>query len=182
MKAIIEKQMSNARNYGGEKETVSKYIILDKTGKQFVDCRVYMGRSRNSSTVYASIWVNGTNVHTSGKGTGGGYGYHKESAAIADAIGNAGVTLWGCPYSDENGMTYVEKPNPDYKPFEERTPEEQANKGYDWHTPRTISYRCKENLKQRVHFGGYGETAIRVALLAIAKAAGLKGKPIFVSL
>lgn len=143
MKAIIEKQVSNARNYGGEKETVSKYVVLDKTGKQFVDCRAYMGRSRNSSTVYASIWVNGTNVHTSGNGYATGYGYHKESEAIADAIGNAGITLWGCPYADEKG---------------------------------------KENLKNRVHFGGCGETATRVALLAIAKTAGLKGTPIFVSL
>lgn len=179
MKAIIEKQVSNARNYGGEKEIVSKYVVLDKTGKEFVDCRAYMGRSRNSSTVYSSIWVHGNDIHTSGKGNATGYGYHKESAAIASAISDAGITLWGCPYSDEKGMTYAEKPNPDYKPFEERTPEEQDSGPYGF---RTISYRCKENLKKRVHFGGCGETAIRVALLAIAKAAGLKGKALFVSL
>lgn len=56
--------------------------------------RCYMGRSASASVVYAVLWVRCADGHwTSGSGHAGGYGYHKESAAIADAISSAGVTL-----------------------------------------------------------------------------------------
>lgn len=143
MKAKIEKQVSNARNYGNEKETVSNFIVLGKINgetREVVNARCYMGRSRSASTVYASIWVHGNGIYTSGKGTAGGYGYHKESAAISDAISDAGITLWGSPYAGETG-----------------------------------------DMKKRVYFGGCGEQSIRAALEAIAKAAGARGKLIYVS-
>jgi len=143
MKAKIEKQVSNARNYGNEKETVSNFIVIGKINgemREVVNARCYMGRSRSASTVYASIWVHGNGIYTSGKGTAGGYGYHKESAAVGDAIMNAGVTLWGSPYTGETG-----------------------------------------DLKHRAHIGGCGSGSIRAALEAIAKAAGARGKLIWVS-
>lgn len=161
MKAIITKQVSNARNYANEKETVGKYIVLDKTGKEFVDCRVYMGRSRQASTVYASIWVRGAGVCTSGRGSAGGYGYHKESAAIQDAIGSAGIELYGDVYGADHRWNYDQK--------RENTPAEIAK----------IKRRMN---KRRAYIDGAGDQAIRAALLAIAKAAGLKGKPLFVSM
>ena len=45
--------------------------------------------------VYACIWVNDsrTGTHTSGGGNAGGYGYHKASAAAAEAFVDAGITL-----------------------------------------------------------------------------------------
>lgn len=108
MKAIITKQVSNAHNYGGEKETVNtmKAAVTHKGAVIVpVEIRFYMGRSRSASTVYASIWVHDakSNIYTSGKGSAGGWGYHKESAAAAEAISSAGIELWGSPYAGREG-------------------------------------------------------------------------------
>jgi hypothetical protein len=62
--------------------------------KRVIDCRLYMGRSNNSSTIYCLLWItpiDGTWVE--GSGSAGGYGYEKQSAAIGDAIMSAGITL-----------------------------------------------------------------------------------------
>lgn len=166
MKAIIKNQVSNARNYGSEKETVAKYVILAKTKhckevREIVDCRVYMGRSRSASTVYASLWVHAFECHTSGTGTASGWGYHKESAAIAAAITNAGIELWGSPYGEPRRWNHDE--------LREYTANELA------------AIKRKEN-KQRAYIGGCGDSAVRLALEAIARAAGARGPLIFVSL
>lgn len=84
------------KNYAGEKETVSSYNVIAVVKGRPVDvitCRVYMGRSRNSSTVYATVWLHGKEYHASGSGQAGGYGYHKESAAVDTALRMAGVKL-----------------------------------------------------------------------------------------
>ncbi len=179
----------NARNMAPEKETVSKYLVIGKVDgreKEIVDARVYMGRSSSSSTVYASIWVRGANgLYTTGRGTAGGYGYHKESAAIAGAISSAGIELYGQPYADEKGYFYGTVKNPAWRPFEERTPEEQENKNYGWTVPEYIRIKRKENakeLKNRAHIDGIGSEAVKVALLAIAKAAGGCGRLLFVQM
>lgn len=137
--------LSNAKNYSQEKELVSRYLVIDKkTEKVLIDCRCYMGRSSNSSQVYASIWINslkplgddaeGFATYTSGCGMAGGYGYHKESAAIDDAISSAGFTLFG------------------------------SASGYD----------DKPDFKKTCHIDGVGESAIKSALLAIAYACDSK--------
>lgn len=164
MKAIIKNSVSNAVNYSREKETVSKYIVIGKINgelREVVDCRVYMGRSRNASTVYASLWVHAGNLCTSGRGTAGGYGYHKESAAIASAIDSASIELWGSPYANRSTWNYDEKR--EYTPAEMRAMERKDN-------------------KRRAHIGGRGDESARAALMAIAKAAGARGKLIFVSM
>jgi hypothetical protein len=103
MKAKISKpEVMNGKNYGGEKEMVSCYnvIAIDKGQiKTPITVRCYTGRSSSASTVYASIWASGKGVHVAGHGSAGGYGYHKESAAIQDAITSAGIELYGSPYS-----------------------------------------------------------------------------------
>ena len=135
--------LSNAKNYSQEKELVSRYLVIDKkTEKVIIDCRCYMGRSSNSSQVYASVWINsnkplcedeeGFTTYTTGGGCAGGYGYHKESAAIAEAISSAGFTLFG------------------------------SASGYD----------NKPDFKRICHIDGVGESAIKSALLAIAYACG----------
>ena len=92
----------NAKNLSNEKETVSRYTVIDKkTEREIINCAVYMGRSRNSSQVYASIWISSEGFYVSGYGEAGGYGYHKESAAIGNAISSAGVKLFGKLYSGE---------------------------------------------------------------------------------
>ena len=91
-----------AKNLSNEKETVSRYTVIDKkTEREIINCAVYMGRSSNSSQVYASIWISGKDYYISGYGFAGGYGYHKESAAIGDAIRSAGVKLFGKLYHGE---------------------------------------------------------------------------------
>ena len=93
MKATIGKQVSNAINYGDKKELIKTFNVVTDGLKEVIKARCYMGRSANASTVYASVWINTSEVHTSGKGKAGGYGYHKESAAIAAAIESAGISL-----------------------------------------------------------------------------------------
>ena len=106
MKAIFDQQkhLDNAKNMNGEKEIVQRIAVVDDAGSKrtIVDCRLYMGRSRNASTVYCSIWasghINNERVWISGHGKAGGYGYHKPSAAMQHAITAAGFTL-----TDDNG-------------------------------------------------------------------------------
>jgi hypothetical protein len=93
MKAIIKENVSNAVNYGDKKELTKTFNVVTDGLKEVITVRCYMGRSANASTVYASVWINTSEVHTSGKGKAGGYGYHKESAAIAAAIESAGISL-----------------------------------------------------------------------------------------
>lgn len=101
MRATLpEVGLSNARNHGGEKETVSTYTVVGKIdGRMSIVAKacMYMGRSNSASTVYCSLWVYG-DKYTSGKGKAGGYGYHKESAALQEAIASAGIELYGSNY------------------------------------------------------------------------------------
>ena len=92
---------TNGKNYGGEKETVSTYklVTVETDGNVDtelvvpVEARAYMGRSKDASVVYATVWVSGNGRYMSGSGRAGGWGYHKESAAIGAAIESAGITL-----------------------------------------------------------------------------------------
>lgn len=95
--ATLRSIEGNANNYGNKKELVGAYSVVGTLKgqlKEIVCCRSYMGRSRSASTVYASVWVKlQSGEWTSGKGSAGGYGYHKESAAIGYAIASAGIEL-----------------------------------------------------------------------------------------
>ena len=106
-KIISLKPAENGRNYGGEKETIATYRFIaphpkykvgddyygDKPYTAAIEVRVYMARSASASTVYATIWARSRDgkTHMSGTGKAGGYGYHKESAAINSAMSSAGV-------------------------------------------------------------------------------------------
>lgn len=64
----------------------------------------YNPKGSGMQPVRASVWTRPADKSTewrSGRGDAGGYGYHKASAAIADAIQNAGFDLYGTPYSCE---------------------------------------------------------------------------------
>lgn len=110
MKAALpvnDSEYQNGKNYGNTKEKISQWLIIDKkTERTIIDCRVYMGRSSNSSQVYASVRIMGDNYYIAGSGIAGGYGYHKASAAIASALSSAGVKLFGSAY-----LGRQEKPN-----------------------------------------------------------------------
>ena len=105
MRATFTKEVHNAINYGDKKPRLSRHVLIDKkTEREIVDCRTYGA----GATVYCSIWIDSVKQEkrpadwvygsTSGKGSAGGYGYHKESAAVDDAIRSAGVLLTGSPY------------------------------------------------------------------------------------
>lgn len=102
MKAVLpvnDSEYQKGYNYGNTKEKTSHWLVIDKkTERTIIDCRVYMGRSANSSQVYASVWINGDNYYIAGHGQAGGYGYDKASAAIASALSSAGIKLFGHAY------------------------------------------------------------------------------------
>lgn len=149
MFAKLGEQMQNARNYGGEKEQINHILVVSKkTERVIVDARFWMSASRNANTVYCSIWLSGEKGKANegywscGKGTAGGYGYHKQSAALQAAIHSAGIELYGSPYNrqetiDVNGVNVVQK--------------------------------VKD---QRAYFGGCGDSAMIDACKAIAYALG----------
>lgn len=103
---------SNAVNYGGEKETISTLQVIGRMGgelRTIVTARFYVGRSRTASTVYCALWVDGPG-YCSGKGTAGGYGYHKQSAALASGIKSAGIALTGANYAHSDTRVDFKKP------------------------------------------------------------------------
>ena len=112
IRAVLTGDNQNAKNYGGDKETISTLKVIVKVDKKLrvvCDARFYMGRSARSSTVYCSLWVSGKGVCVSGTGKAGGYGYHKQSAALADAIESAGIKLYDSNYAQHDGTINLEK-------------------------------------------------------------------------
>ena len=93
MKATINELAANGKNYGHKKELIQTFNVITDTLKEIITARCYMGRSASASVVYASIWITAPDYHGSGTGKAGGYGYHKPSAAIGDAIASAGIEL-----------------------------------------------------------------------------------------
>ena len=102
--------ISKAINHGGKKELTdaTSIVVCTPLDNLYEICtaRWYMGRSREASVVYCSLWVrrpaipNSAKTGTpkegawwSGSGSTGGYGYHKGSAALDEAIRSAGITL-----------------------------------------------------------------------------------------
>lgn len=162
MKAVITKPANNGRNYGNEKELVGAYTVHGRINgemREVVTARAYMGRSRNSSMVYASIWVHAPDVCTSGHDTAGGYGYHKESAAFEGAISKAGIELYG--------------PVSEIRKWDANLQREK--------TDSEMRAEKRKAAKQRAYIGGVGASAMREAFEAIARAAGARGKLIFTS-
>lgn len=138
LKAKFKEFKENGKNLSGDKEQVGNYKIVALYKGQFktpITVTCWMGRSSQASVVYASIWVQTSKgAWCAGHGSAGGYGYHKESAAIQDAIDSAGIELFGDVYGGDN----------------------------------------KERAKKQAYIGGVGDTAIKYALEAIARAAGYR--------
>ena len=79
------------------KEMVCCYNVVVAAKARLINAvtaRLYMGRSKNASVVYACLWIRSQDYYCSGKGQAGGGGYDKRSAAVAEAINSAGVTLF----------------------------------------------------------------------------------------
>ena len=88
---------SNGKNLSPQKELVSAMsAVAAINGKmcEVVVARWYMARkSDGASPVYASIWTYGAGFVISGHGRATGYGYHKASAALSEALDSAGIVL-----------------------------------------------------------------------------------------
>ncbi len=97
IKASIVKKAENAKR-PDNKEIVSAYSLVVRLPsgelREVITVKCYMGRSASASVIHAVMWVKCADGHwTSGNGSAGGWGYHKESAAIADAVTSAGIEL-----------------------------------------------------------------------------------------
>ena len=158
MKAKIGKELKNARFEVGKEQINRWQVMVIHKGKieRAVNAYCWMGRSTKASVVYAAIWVYGPKKSTSGRGSAGGGGYDKESAAMQSAITSAGITLWGSIYADEKGNVP------------------------GWNTQSRGREPEPENLKEDCRIDGVGDRAIRVALTAIARAAGYRGHLVIV--
>lgn len=91
-KADVSKLRDSARNTDSyRKDLIFREIaaIDPATGRAVVTARIYFP----NATAYCALWVNAPNAHGRGLGKAGGGGYHKPSAALADAIRDAGITL-----------------------------------------------------------------------------------------
>ena len=82
------------------RELIHAYKVLDADeptvngyASAYIDARLYMGRSRNAEYIYAIVWINGRDTYGHGIGSAGGYGYDKSSAAVGEAIDDAGIKL-----------------------------------------------------------------------------------------
>lgn len=77
--------------YRKERGFYRQISILDPSdGSDIITARFYWP---GESVCYCCAWVHGDSVHGSGAGNAGGYGYHKESAALEYALRDAGIAL-----------------------------------------------------------------------------------------
>lgn len=111
LKANISGLRETTRNAKRGDSLYREIVVLDPaTGRAIVTARLYWP---GEVTCYASVWIYGNRgaVRSYGRGQGkaGGYGYHKPSAALADAISDAGITLHGDVYGREktNARAYI---------------------------------------------------------------------------
>lgn len=75
-----------------ENKFTESYILVAFDGGEFkevIDLRVYNTDSRN----YVCVWIRHNGKFASGSGWAQGYGYHRPSAAAAEALLKAGVKL-----------------------------------------------------------------------------------------
>lgn len=170
MKAKIfqSKAKHNAYSMDGKREEVNRIrVVITHKGKlhTLADARLYMGRSSRSSVVYCSVWLGnsgalydaktaGADIATSGRGDAGGWGYHKQSAALGSALSAAGVELYGSPYSVQRW---------DYDKKREKTPAE-------------LRAEQRKANKTRAYINGVGDSAMREAMRAVGEELKRVGK------
>ena len=73
---------------------IRQYSVIgreDDRARELVTARFYAPLRSGSSRVTCILWVKGCGISSSGYAQG--YGYHKGSAALADAIDNGGIKL-----------------------------------------------------------------------------------------
>ena len=94
---ITASRVDNAQGRYTTKELVGSWDAITYKGGELhnpVSVKCYMGRSASASVVYCNVWIHsrqtkGDYISISGSGTAGGYGYHKISAAVDEALRSA---------------------------------------------------------------------------------------------
>ncbi len=96
---ITNKMVDNLNiNHRKENKLQDEYsvIVLDDSFGDYthipITVRIYGTNAKN----YACVWIYGKGIdgiNISSSGSAGGYGYHRPSAAVADALNNAGIEL-----------------------------------------------------------------------------------------
>ena len=72
-----------------------QYTVLAETEngiREIVIARLYASLRRDANRITCILWTHGSH-NANASGWASGYGYHKGSAALADAISNAGIEL-----------------------------------------------------------------------------------------
>lgn len=102
LRAELEQSQGTGRNLAPQKETLKILRLIARVEERLsvvVDARFYAARrSDGMSPLYCSVWIRGKDFQTAGSGQAGGCGYHKMSAALAYALRDAGVQLYGDAY------------------------------------------------------------------------------------
>jgi hypothetical protein len=92
----ILKESKRNMSFRDKKELVHGFKCINTVnGVAVIDCRIYAGKNRNSSQIYAIVWIDDQkgNRFSYGVGIAGGYGYHKGSYAIESALIDMGIKL-----------------------------------------------------------------------------------------
>jgi len=92
---MILEPLETGKHYH-DKEVIDFYSgvsVIDGVIHENVRVKLYKGRSRNSSVIYATVWLKNEQYDMRGSGRASGGNYHKPSAAITDAIVSCGVRV-----------------------------------------------------------------------------------------
>lgn len=90
MRANIDNIRETDRNARRDNGFDREIAVLDPaTGHAIVTARIYYP----GTVAYCSLWISAAGRYGRGQGKAGGYGYHKQSAALDDAIQDAGIVL-----------------------------------------------------------------------------------------
>ena len=91
--SALKESAKNTEIYRKENKLDREIVALDpKTGRAVVTIRTYWP----GETCYCMVWVQSGELFGRGCGKATGYGYHKRSAAVADAMKDAGIELSEC--------------------------------------------------------------------------------------
>lgn len=98
MKANVTQMRQTDRNARRDNGFIREIAVINPSdGRAVLIARIYMP----GSVAYCSLWIHG-DKYARGQGKAGGYGYHKQSAALMDAIRDAGITLTGDVYGRDS--------------------------------------------------------------------------------
>lgn len=97
------KQKKPATQMDGKEQVDYYHVMAYRKGlkpysnwAELIVCRIWMSKTADGAgPVYCSVWIRDPKqtLTTSGRGVATGYGYHKNSQALEEALENAGVQL-----------------------------------------------------------------------------------------